>query len=278
MGSEDDLFATLDEVPVHVNGLWWGAEGSTKTTSIASAANFGQMMMVSSEGGLIKATLQRRGVKTENLRIYPRPGEDVTIEGLQAVYKRLATDLDRDPTSWFAVGVDSATDITEKLLEASSDERMAKLAKRNVASDPWFTDISDYGTVGKKMRWFLRRLRDLPCHTLITALSKRDVDEDTGEVTYGPAANEGVQRLLLSYPDLSLACKAPDETRPARALTKEGGRYRCKDRFDLLPKTMVEPTFDRVWRYLQGDLLESTDPLQKLAPKSGKKAKKEGEE
>lgn len=269
----DELFTPLTAAPIRVNALWYGPEGSAKTTSIASAANHGRTMIFSSEAGLQLAALRKRGINVENLFVYPPPGTPLTFRGLQEAYKRLQEDLRRDPNSWFAVGVDSATDLTEKVLEASTSERNAKLRKRGLGADidPWFTDLSDYGTVGKKMRWLMRRLRDLPVHTLITALQKRDVDEDTGGVAYGPAANEGVARNLLAYPDLVLACKPKDAKQPFRAMTKEGGRYRAKDRFDALPKVLVEPTFDRVWQYLQNLLDEDTDPLQKLLPASGKR-------
>ena len=47
--------------------------------------------------------------------------------------------------------------------------------------------------------------------------------------------------------------------------TKPVGKYLGKDRFGILPSAMVNPTLNRVVAYVNGDLTQDSDPLQKAA-------------
>jgi len=163
---------------------------------------------------------------------------------------------------------DSATEIVPALVDQVAQDRMDKSAKRGTpieGVDAFFTDRSDYGTMSKMFRDILRKFRDLPTHFVVTALERRDVDEDTGKVHYGPAVTPGVQADLLGYVDVVLACSAADDENnlPFRALTRSSGKYRGKDRLGVLPKVLVEPTMPRLLAYENGELTEAKDPLQK---------------
>lgn len=263
------LFAPLADRQEYLNVLLFGREGSGKTTAATSLANLGgKVLVVNAEGGLKKNTLKRHGIDVSKIMIWPHDGTAITYHGLVEVYNQLKADLEKKPGSWSGVVIDSATEIVPALIDQVAKDRMEKSARRGVVIegiDEFFTDRSDYGTMSKMFRDLLRKFRDLPAHFVITALERRDVDEDSGKVQYGPAVTPGVQADLLGYVDLVLACSAADDENglPYRALTRSSGKYRGKDRLGVLPKVLVEPTIPRILAYEAGDLTEDKDTKQK---------------
>lgn len=264
----DDLFVAYDDTEEHLNVLYWGREGAGKTIDLATATQLGRVLFINAEGGLKKRAMLSHGVKTENLVIWPKPGQDITYDGLEEVLFRVKSDLMDDPKSWYLVAMDSITEIAQAFTDEASDDRFDKARKKNPAWNPtigdrFFTDLGDYGTSTKMVRKIVRMYRDLPVHFAMTALERRDVDEDTSRVAYGPAVGPALQTALLGYVDVVLYCKAEDEDRPYfRAQTKKIGTARAKDRLGVIPKVLVNPTFPRLVAYNEGTLDESTDPVQ----------------
>ena len=101
-----------------------------------------------------------------------------------------------------------------------------------------------------------RHYRDLPCHVAFIAHVRRDEDSD-GEVTYGPALTPAVADNLLGFVDLVCWCRAiprgdgddVDYVGTFRPVKKHVG----KDRFGLLPARLINPTFDRILKYINGE-------------------------
>lgn len=270
----DDWFVPLADAATHVNALYYGREGSTKTTSAARVANLpepGRVLFINAEGGLKIAPLEKHGVDTSRIVVYPRPNTDDAIDfpSLDRIYRRMKADLTNDPTSWLAVVFDSETEIVQVLLDGVSKRRVDALKRKGTADvDEHFVDVADYGTMTKMARDLLRKFRDLPCHFIITALERRDVDKDTGKPQYGPAVTPGLAKDLLGYVDFVIMMKPADEDGPVRGLTRANSRFRAKDRFDVTPRIMVEPTVDRLFGYLNGTLTEDEDPFQTDLPGS----------
>lgn len=270
-----DLFASYDETEEHLNVLYWGREGSGKTINLATATTLGRVLFINAEGGLKKRALLANGVKTENLVVFPRPGQPLTYETLEQALYQVKSDLMDDPKAWFLIAVDSITELAQSFTDEASDDRLGKVKRRNeswvpTVGDLMFTDLADYGTSTKMVRKAVRLMRDLPVHVAITALERRDVDEDTSKVAYGPAVGPALQTSLLGYVDVVLYCKAPDETRDYfRAQTKKVGVARAKDRLGVIPTVLVNPTFPRLLAYNEGTLSEDTDTVQEVlaAPK-----------
>lgn len=265
-------FADLDDTIDFVNILSWGREGSGKTTGAARIANAfshmppdqGKVLIINAEGGLKKGALAKRGVDTSRIKIWPDPRkhERVTHQSLDRLHRKVKADLMKDPLSWGGVVMDSASEAHIAILDVVQNKRVVALMRAGKDPDPDFVDISDYGTMSKLFRDVLRKFRDLPCHFVVTALERRDVDKDTGKPQYGPAVTPGLQSDLLGYVDFVLFHRAEDEDGPYRALTRGNARYRAKDRFDVLPRIMVDPYADRIIAYVNGDLTPETDPEQ----------------
>lgn len=279
-----DWFAPVDDVIDFINVLLYGREGGGKTTAAARLANAssalpkgkGKILIINAEGGVKRRPLQKRGVDTSRVVLWPDPAKHqrVTHASLDQIHRRVKADLAADPDSWAGVVFDSATEIHQAILDSVQAKRVQKIANTGADVDPDFVDIADYGTMSKLFRDVLRKFRDLPCHFVVTALERRDIDKDTGKPQYGPAVTPGLQADLLGYVDFVLMCKAEDEDGPFRALTRANSRYRAKDRFDVLPKVMVDPFLDRITQYVTGDLEEESDPEQKRYVAKGKDVNK----
>lgn len=280
----DDLFASLDDVVDFTNTLLYGREGSGKTSNAARLANLysqlpatqGKILIINAEGGLKKRPLANRGVDTSRIVVWPNPKkhERVTHQSLDRLHRRVKADLEADPESWGGVVFDSATEIHQAILDHVQQKRVTAIRNRGQDVDEDFVDIADYGTMSKLFRDILRKFRDLPCHFVVTALERRDIDKDTGKPQYGPAVTPGLQSDLLGYVDFVLMCKAEDEDGPFRALTRANSRFRAKDRFDVLPKIMVDPFMDRVVGYVTGEIEADSDPEQDRYKAKGKDVNK----
>lgn len=287
--ASDDWFVGLDDVVDTINALLYGREGSGKTTAGARLANLfshlppgkGKILVINAEGGLKLGPLRKRGVDTSKIVVWPDPKkhERATHQGLDRIHRRIKADLEKDPDSWGGVMFDSASEIHIAFLDVVQQKRVASLIRRGVDADPDFVDIADYGTMSKLFRDVLRKFRDLPIHFVVTALERRDVDKDTGKPQYGPAITPGLQSDLLGYVDFVLMCKAEDEDGPFRALTRANSRYRAKDRFDVLPRVMVDPFIDRVVGYVNGELdPESDSEQERLGAKAEKAQDKDADD
>lgn len=273
----DDWFVPLDETVDFVNGLFYGREGSGKSTALARLANLpgdGKLLIINAEGGIKIGPLRKRGVDTSNVVLWPDPskGEKLNHKTLDALYRKIKADLTRDPKSWKGVGFDSVTEVYQSVLDDVQQRRVTVLKNKGAEPDEFFVDISDYGTMSKMMRDLFRKFRDLPTHVIFTALERRDIDKDTGKPQYGPAITPGLQSDILGYVDVVLMFKSADEDGPYRALTRANSRYRAKDRFDVLPRVMAEPMGDRIIQYVTGELTEDIDPFQDDLPAKAKKA------
>lgn len=285
-------WATLEDTDDKLNVTLFGREGSGKTTDVAAMANLGPILFINAEGGLKRAPLRRLGIKTESIRVWPdrEKGQTLNFEDMERWAFQIAADLEDDPQSWAGVVIDSGTEVTAALLEQVTEKEMRRAAKRgSPREDRWQTDRGDWGKMSSQVRTLIRRFRDLPCHFAVTALERRDVDEDTGKVAYGPAVNPGLQSDLLGSPDLVLYCKAdvpigwtPEELAAVagdddldpiefRALTRPKGKFRAKDRFGVFPQVLVNPRFDKLVAYVNGELTQEDDPDQRgvLAAKQG---------
>lgn len=256
----------LEEIDETLNSLWYGPEGTGKSTAIATMANLGKVLLVNSEAGLKRRPLIEHGVNVENIQIFPPPGEELSFDLLEQMYWQLKDDLEEDPTSWAGTGWDSLTEIVKKLLEQIVAHQVKKAQRAGNDRDRFFIDRADYGVMTEQIRLLLRRYRDLPCHFAVTALERRDQDDD-GKVQYGPAVTPGLQGDLVGYVDVVIRTDVVEFGGEAefRGQTRRAGKYRAKDRFDALPFSMVDPTFERVLRYVNDELDEESDPIMVAA-------------
>lgn len=278
--------AALDDLDEFVNICYYGTEGSGKTTDAMFAANGGRTLVINAEAGIKGRRLRQLGVATENIVIWPDPktGETISFEGLERLFWEIKGDLLENPTAWYAIVWDSITEIHKALLDEVVAHQVAKAERAGKDRERFFIDRADYGTMTEQMRLLARRFRDLPCHFIITALERRDTDDD-GKVAYGPAVTPALMTDIGGMVDLLLHCRVAEgldeDGEPLElymAYTRKGTKYRAKDRWSVTPRLMANPFFDRIVAYVNDELVSAEDPVQAQARAAVARLEKREEE
>lgn len=277
-------FDMLDDGDEYYRVLWFGVEGTGKTTDLAMVTRIapkGRVLMINAESGAKRRPLTHHGVDTSRIATYPPKGQQLTFEGLERLFYRVQADLAEDPNSWAAVGWDSITAIYQKLLDdviEADIRKQAEILQRagkgragrsgNITlRDRFETDRDDYASMSNQVRLLLRKYRSLHCHLLITALERRD---DVGKGTdkhpeFGPAISPALSVDLLGYMDVVLHTYVTD-TGVFVGRSQPTEDTRGKDRMNALPIEMVDPTIERVHQYVSGELAEGSDLAQEMLP------------
>jgi len=155
------LFKPLKGRTEYVRALFWGREGSGKTTAALRASRNGRILVIDSEGGLKADALERLGVDPDRVVVLSPPmGGSLDYETLDAAFHQVKTDLAADPESWYAVVIDSLTELVAALVNFAADDRVTKARARGIQIDQvaqFDTDRGDYGTASKMFRDLLRK-------------------------------------------------------------------------------------------------------------------------
>lgn len=258
----------LSEQRLQVSCLLWGREGTGKTTSALrlTQVGTGRVLLINAEAGAKRHALATHGIDASRVDVWPTedqgPGH-ITYATIEAeVLEPLRRELEANPGSYTGVVIDSFTELARRVLEDVVAEATAKAARLGKARDQWQVDLADHGVAASQMRSLLRRFRDLPVHLFITALERRDVDQNSGMVMYGPALGPAVAVDTMGLVDLVGFCQVEEiggqEFRTA-TFTPTSIR-RGKDRYGVMPQTLVDPFADRIVDYIAGELTRDNDP------------------
>lgn len=278
---DEDEFTDLDEAEEWVKALYFGTEGTGKTTAIAFMANLpgdGDVIIINAEAGLKKGPLKALGVRTDCIKIWNPPGNGVmTYEKLERLYFRTAARLRENPKSVKGIGMDSLTEIVNKILEQASytmwerEQRNTRKAEEDKRYSAEITQLEDYGLMTSQVRKLMRKFRDLPCHFAATALETEAQGEGEYSHSKKQAAPEMTPKLrtsVLGYVDVAL--RLTSETLPVSegesetlvtARTKPSALVRAKDRLGVLPRDFPEPRFDRLVEYVNGTTVWADDEV-----------------
>lgn len=256
------VLPSLSDQRSMVNVLYYGKQGSAKTTNMAGGSREGPMIFVDAESGLKKQALKQRGVKVDNIQVHDK----IEYDALDGLFWDVKSTLEADPDSVYAVALDSVTELQKLLLEQIVSKAVDKAAKRGMDRDPFFIDRPDWGVVTEQSRRLTRRFRDLPCHVAFGALEKRDTDPD-GAVVYSPALTPAYQTDLMGYVDIIIHTDVIELGGEVFYIGTSSpvGKYVGKDRFSALPPVLIDPTLDRVVAYVNGEIDPETDPRQVAA-------------
>ncbi len=267
---------TLADQEEHYRILWYGDPGTTKTTSIASAAKRGKVVYIDVDNGLKKKALRRFGIPLENIELaIDHSKQEVTWGLLEKIHREVAMRL-ADGEDIYAVAWDTTTKTADALLDPAVEASVVKSHRKGLSDRTEFEIfLEDRGIVVAQMQKYLRRLHRLPCHLLLGAHQRRDIDKDTGTASIGPAMSPSVVTNFAGWMDCILHLSSvPFDNDPSlvdgmevSALSRPEGVITAKDRFGLLPKRLVNPTADRVIDYLDERLTSETDSTQMAARK-----------
>jgi hypothetical protein len=262
---------SLSSQKTAVSLLEWGREGTGKTTSALRMTQLnpkGRVVLINAEAGAKKQALIQHGIDPDRVEIWP-PDEKgpgyITYETLEAeVVNPMRAALEKDPDAYIGVVIDSFSEVARRILEDVTAKAYAKAQALGKNRDRWMVELQDHGVAASQMRSLLRRFRDLNIHLVITALERRDVDENTGMVSYGPALGPSVGNDTMGLVDLVAFCQVENvggiDFRTATFTPTQ--TRRAKDRYGVLPVTMVDPFIDRIVGYVDGTITKENDPAR----------------
>jgi len=244
--------------------LYYGDGGTGKTSHLCALANLGRVLVVNAEKGVKRRALQRIGIAVDNIDVFPVGDEAITYDSLEREWLRVREVLHEDPEAYVGFLWDSATQIYNLLLEpvkVAGEEWERRTGKKR---DP----RQDYGEANEQLRKLIRKAIDLPCHFGASALERRDMDDD-GAVVYRPSIPPGLMKDAYGWFDMVAHTTLEDigEHEQYRGLFRPLGKYRGKDRESIMPRTLVNPSFDRVIAYAEESLQAKTDPIMINAQK-----------
>lgn len=257
--------------------LYYGKEGSRKTTDTLTLAEFGKVLLINAEGGAKPTALRAQGINLENVETWPKDGnvDSISFESIEnEVFIPLKMALEEDPNAYIGVAIDSFTELSRRLVDKAAATGREQDRRNGRTRDQFKIDLDDWGTMTTMMRMILRRFRDLGIHLIITALERRDTDDD-GFVQYGPAVGPAVATDTMGLVDVVIWTQVeqigPDGREFGTGTTRPMQRHRAKDRFGVLPPRMIDPTVARVLAYIDGSLTKATDERHQAAATEARK-------
>jgi hypothetical protein len=231
-----------------LNILLYGDSGTGKTTLAGSADEVPSMrpvLFVDIEGGT--ESLRHSYPEVETIRV-------TTWREMQALYN----ELHRGNTGYQTVVLDSLTEIQK----FNMYQIMADLITRKGEDDPKVDidvpSMREWGKNLEQIRRFVRAFRDLPMHTIFTALAKSDKDQKTGIVSIKPSLSGKMADEVAAFLDVVVYyyvkdITVDDETVTKRLLlTRKTSQHVAKDRSGRLPVVVEAPTMATLNQLMYG--------------------------
>lgn len=262
---------SLDEMTEYLNILFYGEPGSGKTSHAADMARLGIVYLVDVESGAKARPLRNLGIPVKNIR----PVKIASYDDLDRFYWFLKQKLDDGDENVVGVVFDSISEIHDRLLREQVDKRHAKAVRKatgkggelvyEVEDNEFLVELPERGIVTEQLRTLTRRFRDLACHTVFVALSKREVDQNGEGVVQLPQLPPKFGAQIRGFVDIvCYAIKAPnvEDASGYLGIFRDTGKYKGKDRLGGLPPVMAYPSFSRIQDVTFGDLYLHDDEHQ----------------
>lgn len=230
----------LSDKADYLRGVLYGDHGTGKTTSLASLAQRGKVAIIDPENSVRLGALKRRGVHTDNILVWT----DWSVEGVQQFYHTVKDQLDREPGSIFAVGIDTVSALSQYWLEAEVQGQLKRptMKSKNPERDQWDFYQEDYGVMAEQVKSVItRQLFSLPCHVFVLAHTRRAENEE-GAVRVGPALSPAAQAALLTYSDWVFRLTRTERGGNVQRVidTAPRGNVEAKDRFGVFNERLTD--------------------------------------
>ncbi len=260
----------LDTQDDYAKVLYYGPTGRGKTTAVAHLANLGTSIMINSEGGVQKKPLVDLGLDVSNLLMFPGIKEDGTPEricydDLYDLYEEVKAQLLDEPGCIAGIGWDAIPETQKLVLEDIVAKGIAKAERKGLERERFDVYLEDFGVNTEQMRILIRRFRDLPCHLALSAAPRR-FNDPNGKIVYGPDLTPkfttdvvGYMNVIVYVDYMELPGWGEDNLLYYGRVRNEP-LYETKDRFNVLPALMPNPTMDRIVAYITGVMDQDTDP------------------
>lgn len=231
---------TVSEKLAYLNIILYGDPGAGKTVLAGSADEVPEMrpvLIVDIEGGTF--SIRERFPEVDVVRVEK-------WAQMQNVYDALLS----GEYEYRTVVLDSLTEIQK----FSMYDIMEFTVKKDPDRDPDIPSMREWGKNIEQIRKFVRAFRDLPMHTIFTALAKSDKDNKTGSVKTKPSLSGKLADEVAAFVDIVgyQYTKTMDDELRRFLLTTATDRYVAKDRSDNLPPTLEAPTMSKLYQYAFG--------------------------
>lgn len=228
------------ERPPYMNILLYGDPGVGKTRLAGTADSVPEMrkvLFVDLEGGTL--TLTHSNPNVDIVRV-------TTWKEMQAVYDEL-----------YAGNHDYSTVVLDSLTEIQKFNMyqiMVDLIDFNDDRDPDVPGMREWGKNLEQMRKFVRGFRDLPMHTIFTALMKNDKDKKTGLSQRKPSLSGKLADEVAGFLDIVcyMYIKEVDGDQKHLLLTGATDEIVAKDRTGKLPIVMDNPDMSDLLAHING--------------------------
>lgn len=155
---------SLSETPIYVKALIYGEAGAGKTWTACTAP---KPLLVISEWAMSRLTLERlrqdRGIDPDVIYV---TSEDEAIEA----YKYAKANADK----YESFVLDGITDINDRIMWEVLDEVRGKVSSSGKKHDEEILEEGDWQRVLRRTTYILQLFRDLPGHTIVTALATEE--------------------------------------------------------------------------------------------------------
>lgn len=244
---------SVSEDPTFLKILIYGVPGAGKTMLAASATEVSDLcpiLFVDVEGGTLSVKekypdLQRIRVRT----LYDAGGR---------VKKTAWEQLNEDLYEALKLGEGGyATIIVDNMSEAyqlGMADTMAKLLAEHPERDPDIPGLKEYGRTGSQVRRFVRHLRDVDAHVILTAHEMAQTNDSGAARAFTPSFPGKLPYELSGFMDmvLYLYTKQDKDVVYRNLQTQPVGKYLAKDRSGKLPLILRDPTMAKIYELYQG--------------------------
>lgn len=228
----------VTEMVTYINILIYGDPGAGKTVLAGSADAVPEMrpvLFIDIEGGTL--SLRKRA-------------PDVHVVRIQnwKEFADLYNGLLQEDHGYRTVVLDSLTEIQKFHMYNVMQNVVIKDSER----DPDVPSMREWGKNIEVMRKTVRGFRDLPMHTVFTALAKADKDGNSGKIVTKPYMSGKLANEVAGFVDIVgfLYTKVSGGEIQRNLLFAATDRQVAKDRTDSLPSVLESPTMEAIFGHV----------------------------